>query len=101
PSGPARGSGDPPPTMGQKGPRNPLLQIADESAFVRALLAGFGSFPAFFRRLPEVNRSGAHVYGTMPVLTRLGLEEFRAAVEQGAQVVDARRIDHYATGHLP
>src|SRR5262249_51979251 len=58
-------------------------------------------FPAFFRRLPEVNRRGPHVYGRMPQLTRLGLEEFRAAIAGGAQVVDARAIDRYAAAHIP
>jgi rhodanese-related sulfurtransferase len=37
----------------------------------------------------------------MPQLARLDLEVFLAAVEQGAQVVDARVITRYADGHLP
>ena len=96
----APGGADRTTTIGNERARNPLLQIADESAFVDALLAGFGSFPTFFRRLPEVNRRGPHLYGTMPALARLDLEEFRVAVERGAQVVDARRIDRYAAGHI-
>jgi glyoxylase-like metal-dependent hydrolase (beta-lactamase superfamily II)/rhodanese-related sulfurtransferase len=88
-------------TIGHERALNPLLQISDESVFVDALLASFGSFPAFFRRLPEVNRRGPHVYGAMPSLARLDLDEFRAAIECGAQLVDARSIDRYATGHVP
>jgi hydroxyacylglutathione hydrolase len=97
----APGGADRTTTIGRERARNPLLQVADESAFVDALLAGFGSFPAFFRRLPEVNRRGPHVYGTVPPLARLDLDEFRAAVQHGAQVVDARPFDHYAAGHIP
>jgi rhodanese-related sulfurtransferase len=78
-----------------------MLQFDDESAFVEALVDGFGSFPAFFRRLPEVNRRGPHIYGAMPTLPSLGLDEFRAAVDAGAQVVDARPIAHYAAAHIP
>jgi glyoxylase-like metal-dependent hydrolase (beta-lactamase superfamily II)/rhodanese-related sulfurtransferase len=97
----APGGADRTTTIGRERARNPLLQVADESIFVAALLAGFGSFPAFFRRLPEVNRLGPRLYGTMPALARLDLDEFRTAVERGAQVVDGRAIDHYAAGHIP
>jgi rhodanese-related sulfurtransferase len=88
-------------TIGAERAHNPLLQCRDESAFVDALLAGFGSFPAFFRRLPEVNRRGPHIYGAMPPLPSLDLETFRAAVAKGAQIVDARPIAQYAAGHIP
>ena len=87
-------------TIGNERAHNALLQFCDESAFVDSLLAGFGSFPDFFRRLPEVNRRGPRIYGAMPTVAKLDLEEFRTAVEQGAQVVDARSIDHYAAGHI-
>jgi glyoxylase-like metal-dependent hydrolase (beta-lactamase superfamily II)/rhodanese-related sulfurtransferase len=97
----APGGADRTTTIGRERARNPLLQLDDERAFVQALRAGFGSFPSFFRRLPEVNRHGPHVYGTMPALAQLDLEEFRAAVQRGAQVVDARAIERYAAGHLP
>jgi hydroxyacylglutathione hydrolase len=97
----APGAGDRITTIGRERAHNPLLQIDDEDAFVDALLAGFGSLPAFFRRLPEVNRSGPHIYGDMPELARLDLDTFRAALDSGAQLVDARRIDRYAAGHIP
>jgi glyoxylase-like metal-dependent hydrolase (beta-lactamase superfamily II)/rhodanese-related sulfurtransferase len=88
-------------TIGSERVHNPLLQITDESAFVTTLLAGFGSFPAFFGRLPEVNRRGPRIYGVMPTLARLELDEFRAAIDAGAQVVDARPAAQYADGHVP
>jgi glyoxylase-like metal-dependent hydrolase (beta-lactamase superfamily II)/rhodanese-related sulfurtransferase len=88
-------------TIGNERADNALLQFGDESAFVDALLAGFGSFPAFFRQLPEVNRRGPHIYGAMPALAKLDLNEFRAAVDQGAQVVDARPIARYGAAHIP
>ena len=88
-------------TLGHERAHNRLLQLSDESAFVDTLLAGFGSFPEFFRRLPEVNRRGPHIYGTMPELPMLNLDEFRSAVDAGAQVVDARPIGQYAAAHIP
>jgi glyoxylase-like metal-dependent hydrolase (beta-lactamase superfamily II)/rhodanese-related sulfurtransferase len=96
----APGGADRVTTIGRERAQNPLLQFTDESRFVEELRAGFGSFPPFFGRLPEVNRRGPHVYGSMPVLARLDLEAFRSAVERGAQVVDARPITRYAEGHV-
>jgi glyoxylase-like metal-dependent hydrolase (beta-lactamase superfamily II)/rhodanese-related sulfurtransferase len=88
-------------TIGNERARNTLVQFTDETAFVDALLAGFGSFPSFFRRLPEVNRRGPHIYGAVPQLARLDLGRFRAAVDQGAQVIDARPIARYGAAHIP
>ena len=70
-------------TIGNERANNPLLQCSDESVFVDALLAGFGSFPPFFRRLPEVNRRGP-----------------RVVVDRGAQVIDARPIASYGVAHV-
>jgi rhodanese-related sulfurtransferase len=97
----APGATDRTTTIGHERAYNPLLQCRDESAFVDALLAGFGSLPAFFRRLPEVNRRGPRVYGTMPTLAELDIDSFRAALTAGAQLVDARPISEYAAGHIP
>jgi glyoxylase-like metal-dependent hydrolase (beta-lactamase superfamily II)/rhodanese-related sulfurtransferase len=88
-------------TIGAERTNNPLLEISDEETFVGALLAGFGSVPDFFRRLPEVNRRGPHVYGTMPELRRLELSEVRSAIDGGAVVVDARSFVRFAAGHVP
>ncbi len=95
----APGSDERTTTIGRERARNPLLQFSDERAFIGALLAGFGSFPAYFRLLPEVNRRGPRVYGDVPELTRLDLDAFRTLIDDGAQVVDARPVARYAAGH--
>jgi glyoxylase-like metal-dependent hydrolase (beta-lactamase superfamily II)/rhodanese-related sulfurtransferase len=97
----APGSGDRTTTIGREREKNPLLQLTDESDFVEALLRGFGSFPSFFGRLPEVNRRGPRVYGAMPELASLALADFRAALERGATVIDVRSFRRYAAGHIP
>ena len=78
-------------------PRRPLHLIQVE----HPLLDGFGSFPAYFRRLPEVNRRGPRVYGTAPALAQLDLASFRGLIDQGVQVVDARPIADFAAAHIP
>jgi glyoxylase-like metal-dependent hydrolase (beta-lactamase superfamily II)/rhodanese-related sulfurtransferase len=97
----APGSTDRTTTIGNERANNPLLQVADEDAFVDLLLGGLGSFPAFFGRLPEVNRLGPRIYGTMPELAPLDLRTVRSAVDRGAVVVDARSFERYAAGHIP
>jgi glyoxylase-like metal-dependent hydrolase (beta-lactamase superfamily II)/rhodanese-related sulfurtransferase len=88
-------------TIGRERTTNPLFSINDEDAFVRELLAGFGTFPPYFQRLPELNRRGPRLYGEPPTLERLNASRVRALLDAGAVVVDARRFDAYADGHIP
>ena len=44
-------------TIGAERRHNPLLAAPDEDAFVAQLLAGFGTYPPYFLRLRERNRS--------------------------------------------
>lgn len=88
-------------TIGRERATNPLLRAPDEDTFVTQLLAGFGTFPTYFSRLPEVNRRGPRLYGTPPELARLPADEVHALVERGALVVDARPITAFSAGHVP
>lgn len=80
---------------------NPLLGAPDEETFVRALLAGLGSYPAYFRRLQEVNRTGRSASGTSAHLARLEARVVQRLRRSGAVVVDARSPLEFAAGHLP
>ena len=53
-------------TLGRERATNPLFRIDDEDTFVEQLLAGFGSFPTYFARLPELNRRGPRRYAQLP-----------------------------------
>jgi hydroxyacylglutathione hydrolase len=96
PSGSARTT-----TIGTERVTNPLLRIDDEDRFVATLLGDLGSFPTYFRQLPEINRRGPRVYLELPELPRLDLDTARRHVAQGAALVDARPIDAFAAGHVP
>jgi hydroxyacylglutathione hydrolase len=87
-------------TIGRERATNALLAINDEDTFVREVLAGFGTFPAYFARLPEVNRRGPRLYGDLPELPALDLDQFRSAVARGAVVIDARAIAAFAENHI-
>jgi glyoxylase-like metal-dependent hydrolase (beta-lactamase superfamily II)/rhodanese-related sulfurtransferase len=88
-------------TIGRERATNPLLAINDEDTFVRKVLAGLGTFPPYFSRLPEVNRRGPRLYGALPELPALDLNQFRSAAARGAVVIDARTIAAFAEGHIP
>ncbi len=49
-------------TLAHERDTNPLFSIRDEDTFVEQLVAGFGTFPTYFARLPEVNRLGPARY---------------------------------------
>jgi glyoxylase-like metal-dependent hydrolase (beta-lactamase superfamily II)/rhodanese-related sulfurtransferase len=97
----APGAGERTTTIGHERATNLLLHAPDEDAFVSQLLAGFGTFPTYFRRLPEVNRRGPRLYDAVPALDRLDVERFQRSVTNGALVIDVRSFDEFAGGQVP
>ena len=88
-------------TLGRERATNALFRIDDEDMFVEALLAGLGSFPSYFLRLPEVNRRGPRRYDELPDLARLDVEEVERQLAAGALMVDTRAVADYAAAHVP
>ena len=86
-------------TIGTERLTNPLLSIEDEDRFVDTLLADLGTFPGYFRRLPELNRTGPHLYPEVPELARLDLETVRRHLAGGAALVDVRPMAAFAEAH--
>lgn len=88
-------------TIGRERAANPLLAAPDEDAFVARLLATYGSYPGYFRRLREVNRRGPRVHGVLPELPLLDLAAVDRLRAAGAELVDVRPMEAYAAGHIP
>jgi hydroxyacylglutathione hydrolase len=88
-------------TIGRERATNPLLAIRNEDSFVDQLLAGLGSFPTYFSRLPEVNRRGPRLYGTLPMLERVSVAQLGELITDGAALVDVRPIEDFAAAHVP
>ena len=86
-------------TIGTERATNHLLAIDDEDEFVRALVSELGSFPRYFRELPEINRRGPRLYPSVPHLARLDLATVRGHLSEGAALVDARPIADFAHAH--
>jgi glyoxylase-like metal-dependent hydrolase (beta-lactamase superfamily II)/rhodanese-related sulfurtransferase len=89
-------------TIGREKRANPLLAAPDEDAFVKMLLNGLGTYPPYFTRLREVNRRGPVIYGALPpALPRLGVEQVRLLMADGAILVDVRPIAAFGEAHIP
>ncbi len=88
-------------TLGRERATNPLFSIAYEDDFVERLVAGFGTFPSYFARLPELNRRGPTHYDSTPQLTRLLPEDVERHLAEGGTVVDVRSVAAFSAGHIP
>ncbi|MXM67655.1 MBL fold metallo-hydrolase [Streptomyces sp. HUCO-GS316] len=88
-------------TIGAQKRTNLLLAAPDEDTFVRRLMGGLGSCPAYFHRLAEANRRGPAVLDAAPGLPALGTPEVRSLLGHGGQVVDVRPMADFAAGHIP
>lgn len=86
-------------TIGTERATNHLLGIEDEDEFVRTLVSELGSFPSYFRQLPEINRRGPRLYPALPHLARLDLATVQTHLAAGAALVDARPIGDFARAH--
>ncbi len=80
---------------------NPLFSITDERLFVERLVAGFGTFPSYFARLPEVNRLGPVRYDMLPHLAALNPADVERHLADRAVLVDARPVAAFSAGHVP
>ena len=87
-------------TLGHERVANPLFTITNEDQFVEQLLAGFGTFPTYFARLPELNRLGPNHFVTPPHLAQLDPDQVERHLDAGGVVVDARPAAAFAVGHL-
>ena len=88
-------------TLGHERDTNPLFSITDEDVFVERLVAGFGTFPTYFARLPELNRRGPTRYDSLPQLAALQPDDVERHLSSGGIVVDARPVDAFSARHIP
>lgn len=94
-------SGDRTTTVGVERRTNPSLTIQDEEGFVSRRLSGLPPYPAYYRYMAPINRSGPQVLGGPPTLRPLTPSVVEGLVGGGAQVIDGRDRTTFAAGHLP
>jgi glyoxylase-like metal-dependent hydrolase (beta-lactamase superfamily II)/rhodanese-related sulfurtransferase len=87
-------------TIGRERRSNPLLGLADETAFRTALLDGLGPYPTYYAEMGTINRAGPVVVGRLAMPPEIAPDAVRAAVAGGAHIVDARSRETFAAGHI-
>ncbi len=90
-------------TIGAQRESNYALQPMSEDEFIQMVATDQPAAPKYFSYDAVLNQSQ---HGTLEealekALTPLGPTEFGKAIADGAQVLDARAPDTYATAHLP
>lgn len=98
-SGPA--SPDRTSTIGRELASNPALTVPDEATFAVEQLAGLPAYPAYYRQMAPINRTGPAVLGRIAAPPPLAPDRFEAEAAAGALVVDGRPREEFAAGHLP
>lgn len=88
-------------TIGRERRTNRLAQASSEEEFVRMALSGLPSYPAYYRYLRDVNRTGPRILGGVPPIEPLSSQRVRQFMETGAAVIDIRSPREFAAGHLP
>jgi len=88
-------------TIGRERIENPLFAIRDEETFVKQLIDGFGTFPTYFSRLPELNRLGPGRYDAIPQLKRLSPDDVQHHLDTGGILIDARPVTAFSLAHVP
>ncbi|HVW34959.1 MAG TPA: MBL fold metallo-hydrolase [Acidimicrobiia bacterium] len=93
------GSGAVESTAGDERRSNPAL-ILNEASFLAGFLAGLGPYPAYYRHMASLNRSGPAPLASTP-LPSVGPAGLRRRIDAGEWVVDLRPRSRFAAGHLP
>lgn len=88
-------------TVGYEKRFNWAFQIDDEATFVRAVLEGQPEPPKYFAQMKRINKTGPTPFDSAQRPPAAGLAELRAGLASGIVVVDTRRAESFAAGHVP
>jgi hydroxyacylglutathione hydrolase len=88
-------------TLGYEKRFNWAFGVADESEFVRAVLAGQPDPPRYFAEMKRINQSGPRLLGGIRRPARLPVGTLAAVLGQGATVLDTRQAPEFMLGAVP
>jgi len=88
-------------TLGYERRFNWAFGVADEEAFVRAVLAGQPEPPPYFAEMKRINRDGPRVLGALAPPPRVDATGVATALAAGAVVVDTRPAREYLAQGVP
>lgn len=89
-------------TIGYERRFNSSLVEAPEQEWIGSLMHDMPPAPPYFARMKKINVEGAPLLGKeLPGHCSLSCEEVQALIEKGAQVIDSRSKEAFATSHIP
>ncbi|MFI8961640.1 rhodanese-like domain-containing protein [Streptomyces sp. NPDC053493] len=100
-AGPVSRARDRTTTVGAERRGNPALAPPDETAFVARRATGLPPYPAYYRHMARLNRSGPAVLGGPPAARPLSPAVVAGLAGEGAQILDGRGRAAFAAGHVP
>lgn len=91
---------DPSTTIGREKAENYAFQHNEEQAFVDAVLADMPTPPTYYPQLKKYNRTAIAPWDEDMALPQLEVAEVKAAVANGALIVDMRSKEDFSKGFL-
>jgi len=88
-------------TLGYEKRFNWAFGVRDESAFVRAVLAGQPEPPRYFARMKRMNQAGPSILGGSRRPARMAEPDLEAALMAGNCIVDTRNASDYMVAAIP
>ena len=86
-------------TIGEQRATNWAFSAPDEVVFVQTLLQGQPYIPKYFGYAVDLNKQGAPAYQRS--ISQVSIWPEGATLPAGALVIDTRKQDQFATGHIP
>ena len=86
-------------TIGEQRENNWAFGDLDEKSFVDSLLEGQPYIPKYFSYNVDMNKTGAPAYQRS--ISRVGIWSEGASISEGSLIIDARKKEAFAEGHIP
>lgn len=87
-------------TMGEQRKTNYALRASSKAKFVELVTEGQPPAPGYFVYNAILNRKGRELLDETEMPTSMSYDDVKAAVANGAVLVDGRTPEEFATGHL-
>ncbi|NIN70363.1 MAG: MBL fold metallo-hydrolase [Gemmatimonadetes bacterium] len=88
-------------TLGYERMFNWAFALEERADFVAAVLAGQPEPPKYFAEMKRINKAGPRILGGYRRPERLPESRLADLLSSGALVVDTRKTEDFAAGHLP
>jgi hydroxyacylglutathione hydrolase len=87
-------------TIGEQRRTNPSVQPMSEDAFVKLIMGGQPTAPAYFTVDAAMNKRVHPLMAQDRKIPPVSPAQLRAALDAGIRVLDARSVEDFAAGHL-